>query len=315
VEYDLAELASYIDWTPFFQTWELHGKFPKILQDEVVGAEATRLYEDAKAMLEKLVKGKLLTAKGVIGFFPANVVNKDDIAVYEFTEAELEVTCEKHGSHIHRIFEEKRNEKPLALLHSLRQQSEKSETVANLSLADFIAPVESNLKDYVGGFAVSIFGAEELAKEYEKDHDDYSSIMVKALADRLAEAFAERMHERVRTEFWGYEPFENLSNEDLIREKYKGIRPAPGYPACPDHTEKVTLFNLLNVKQEIGTFLTESLAMYPAASVSGWYFSHPESRYFGLGKIEKDQVEDYVRRKGISLEEAERWLRPALNYE
>lgn len=314
IDYDLAELAEYIDWTPFFQTWELHGKFPKILQDEVVGVEATKLYHDATTLLHKVIAEKGLQARGVIGFFPANTQNDDEIAVYSFKEEVAEVPCEKHGAHKHAHFTALRQEKPKAILQSLRQQSEKSENVANLSLSDFIAPVETGLEDYIGGFAVSIFGAEEIAKAFEADHDDYNAIMVKALADRLAEAFAERLHQRVRREFWGYEPLENLTNEDLIKEKYRGIRPAPGYPACPDHTEKTTLFELLEVEKTTGTFLTESLAMYPAASVSGWYFGHPESRYFGLGKIEKDQVEDYAKRKGVPIEEAERWLSPALNY-
>jgi 5-methyltetrahydrofolate--homocysteine methyltransferase len=314
VDYDLAELAEYIDWTPFFQTWELHGKFPKILQDEVVGKEATKLYHDATTLLKKVIEEKSLQAKGVIGFYPANVQNDDEIAVYNFEETFYETTCEKHGIHKHTSHEVVGKDSPKAMLYSLRQQSEKSTDVANLSLADFIAPVESGLQDYIGGFAVSIFGAEEISQKFLLDHDDYNSIMIKALADRLAEAFAERMHERVRKEFWGYEPLENLTNEELIKEKYTGIRPAPGYPACPDHTEKTTLFNLLNVQESIGTYLTESLAMYPAASVSGWYFAHPESRYFGLGKIEKDQVEDYAQRKGITLQEAERWLSPSLNY-
>jgi 5-methyltetrahydrofolate--homocysteine methyltransferase len=313
--YDLAELANYIDWTPFFQTWELHGKFPKILQDEVVGVEATKLYNDAQKLLKKLIDEKLLTAKAVLGFFPANTINEDDMAVYQFEEAVLEIPCERHGSHKHIEYEELRDNEPMAILRSLRQQSEKAQNLANLALADFIAPIESGKEDYIGGFAVTIFGAEELAKEFEKDHDDYNSIMVKALADRFAEAFAERLHERVRKEFWGYATDETLNNEDLIREKYEGIRPAPGYPACPDHTEKITLFNLLEAEKEIGIKLTESLAMYPAASVSGWYFAHPQSKYFGLGKIEKDQVEDYAQRKGISMFEAEKWLRPTLNYD
>ena len=314
LDYDLAELATYIDWTPFFQTWELHGKFPKILQDEVVGVEATKLYHDATTLLNKVIAEKGLQARGVIGFYPVNVVNDDEILVYPFTETIAETPCDKHGAHKHAHYKALRQEKPQATLYSLRQQSEKSVNVANLSLADFIAPVETGLEDYIGGFAVSIFGAEEIAKAFEADYDDYNAIMIKALADRFAEAFAERMHERVRTEFWGYEPLENLTNEDLIKEKYTGIRPAPGYPACPDHTEKITLFKLLDAEKATGTILTENLAMYPAASVSGFYLAHPESRYFGLGKIEKDQVEDYTQRKGISLAEAERWLSPNLNY-
>jgi 5-methyltetrahydrofolate--homocysteine methyltransferase len=317
-DYNLAELVEYIDWTPFFQTWELHGKFPKILEDQVVGKEATKLFEDAQILLKKVVKEKLLTAKAVIGFFPANSNGKDDIQVFQFAEVETsDVKCDcgvKHN-HNHRVFEEMREEQPLATLFGLRQQAEKVQNVPNLCLTDFIAPLETGKEDYIGGFAVTIFGAEELAKQFEKDHDDYNSIMIKAIADRFAEAFAERMHQRVRKEFWGYAKGEHFSNEDLIREKYQGIRPAPGYPACPDHTEKITLFNLLNVEKEINLKLTENLAMYPAASVSGWYFSHPESKYFGLGKIEKDQIQDYASRKGITLEEAEKWLRPVLSYE
>ena len=211
-------------------------------------------------------------------------------------------------------YEEHRSQM-VALSHSLRQQAQKAKTVPNIALADFIAPVETGIQDYIGGFAVSVFGAEAKATAFEQDHDDYSSIMVKALADRLAEAFAELLHEKVRTSYWGYDRDEQLSNEELIRERYKGIRPAPGYPACPDHTEKITLFKLLNAQNATGVGLTESLAMTPAASVSGWYFSHPESKYFGLGKIEKDQIQSYAERKGISVEEAEKWLSPNLNYD
>ncbi|TAF66128.1 MAG: methionine synthase [Cytophagales bacterium] len=312
--YQLEEITPYIDWTPFFQTWELHGKFPKILEDEIVGESARKLYQDAQQLLQKVVNEKLLTAKAVIGFYPANTENDDDIQLYAIEGKEVTTPCEKHGSHTYIEYTENRNQK-LAKVHTLRQQSEKAEGVPQMALADFIAPQQTGLQDYLGAFTVSIFGAEEMAKEFEKDHDDYNSIMIKALADRLAEAFAEMLHEKVRKKYWGYAKDESLSNEELIREKYAGIRPAPGYPACPDHTEKVTLFNLLQVEKEIGTFLTENLAMYPTASVSGWYFSHPESKYFGLGKIEKDQVEDFAQRKGISLQEAERWLRPNLNYD
>ncbi len=315
--YSLTELAEYIDWTPFFQTWELHGKFPRILEDEVVGVEATKLYADAQAMLKKLINENRLVAKGICGFFPANVSQEDDIAVYAFQKQELAKVGYDYGvDHHHAEYEfvENRDEQVFNL-HTLRQQSEKAKGLPHFALSDFIAPAETGIQDYVGGFAVVIHGAEELSKEYEKDHDDYNSIMVKALADRFAEAFAERMHERVRKEFWGYEPEENLSSEDLIREKYTGIRPAPGYPACPDHTEKITLFKMLDAEKEIGVKLTENLAMYPAAAVSGFYFSHPDSRYFGLGKIEKDQIEDLAHRKGMEVSELERWLRPNLNYD
>ncbi|TAE75267.1 MAG: methionine synthase [Bacteroidetes bacterium] len=314
--YSLSELSKYIDWTPFFQTWELHGKFPKILEDEIVGVEAKKLYADAQKLLKKVIDENLLTAKGVIGFYPANTFEDDQMAVYSFQELETaNCDCGVPHHHAHKHYEEMREQKPLAILQSLRQQSEKSSNLPNLSLSDFIAPIESGKEDYIGGFAVTIFGADELAKQFEKDHDDYNSIMIKAIADRFAEAFAERMHERVRKEFWGYAKDENLENDDLIREKYEGIRPAPGYPACPDHTEKTTLFALLEAEKNIGIRLTESLAMYPAAAVSGFYFANAESKYFGLGKIAKDQVEDYAQRKNISLEEAEKWLRPVLNYD
>ena len=314
-EYSLEELSQYIDWTPFFQTWELHGRFPKILEDEVVGQEAKKLYADAQKMLQKLIKEKSLTAKAVLGFFPTNAIDDDELAVYAFQKQILEATNgSSNGLHTEIEFIEDRQQIDYKLF-SLRQQAEKSQKIPNLSLSDFIAPVDTGIQDYIGAFAVTIFGAEELAKQYEQDHDDYNSIMVKALADRFAEAFAERLHERVRKEFWGYEPTEEFSNDDLIREKYKGIRPAPGYPACPDHTEKTTLFQMLDVENNIGLSLTENLAMYPAAAVSGWYFSHPESKYFGLGKISKDQVQDYAKRKGMELKEAERWLSPTLNYD
>lgn len=315
--YDLEELSKYIDWTPFFQTWELHGKFPKILEDEVVGEEASKLYEDAQKMLKDLIKNRKLNAKAVCGFFPANTIGDDEIAVYAYEKKELAaVNCDCGVPHHHAKYEfvEDRQQQ-IYTLQSLRQQAQKAANVPNIALSDFIAPSDTDIEDYIGGFAVGIFGAEAIAKAYEADHDDYNSIMVKALADRLAEAFAERLHERARKEFWGYQSSENLSNEELIREKYQGIRPAPGYPACPDHTEKVTLFEMLNVEENIGLSLTENLAMYPAAAVSGWYFAHPDSKYFGLGKIEKDQVEDYAKRKGISLEEAEKWLSPNLNYD
>ncbi len=313
-EYSLEELSQYIDWTPFFQAWELHGKFPRILEDEVVGEEATKLYADAQAMLHKLIDENLLEARAVLGFYPANTVNADDIAIYQHQKVAALAGVNGNGTSHLEEYEENRNELRDTLFN-LRQQTEKAKNLPNFSLADFIAPAETGIQDYIGGFAVGIFGAEKLAKAYEADQDDYNSIMVKALADRFAEAFAERLHQRVRKEFWGYASEETLDNESLIREKYQGIRPAPGYPACPDHTQKQTLFKLMNVDEEIGLSLTESLAMYPAAAVSGWYYSHPESRYFGLGKIEKDQVQDYAQRKGISMKEAEKWLSPSLNYD
>ncbi len=290
-EYPLAELVDYIDWTPFFQTWELAGKFPKILEDEVVGVEAKKLYDDAQKLLKRIVGEKWLTANAVIGIWPANAEG-DDIV----------------------LFTDESRKTKLETLHSLRQQTKKAATASNIALADYVAPRETGLEDYVGAFAVTAgVGIEKWIKKFEEDHDDYNSILLKALADRLAEAFAERMHERVRKEFWGYEPNEDLSNDELIKEKYRGIRPAPGYPACPDHTEKPTIFKLLNADKASIT-LTESLAMMPAASVSGLYFAHPESKYFGLGKITKDQVEDYAKRKGMSIEQVERWMSPNLGY-
>ncbi len=290
-DFPLEELVNYIDWTPFFMTWDLAGKFPAILKDEVVGEAATNLYHDARQMLDKLVNEKLIRARAAIGFWPANQINHDDLAIYQ----------DEKRSHIKTI------------LHHLRQQAPKPEDKPNYSLSDFVAPESSVLPDYVGGFVVTAgIGADQLARQYEQAGDDYNSIMVKALADRFAEAFAECMHEKVRKEYWGYASNEQLSNEELIREKYAGIRPAPGYPACPDHTEKTALFALLNGEENAGVSLTEHFAMMPAASVSGWYFSHPEARYFGLGKIDKDQLEVYAERKGWSLAEAERWLHPNL---
>lgn len=293
-DYPLAELADYIDWTPFFVAWELAGKYPRILTDAVVGEAASRLYTDAQQMLKKLIKEKWFTAQGVIGLFPANSIGHDDIEVY--------VDDTRQGL--------------LTELHSLRQQTQKPAGQPHFALADFIAPKESGVKDYIGAFAVAAgFGIEKKIKEFESAHDDYSAIMVKALADRLAEAFAERLHERVRKEYWGYAAREKLDNESLIDEKYQGIRPAPGYPACPDHTEKGLLWELLKVNENTGITLTESWAMYPTAAVSGWYFSHPQSRYFGLGKINKDQVQDYAHRKGAELHQVERWLSPSLGYD
>jgi 5-methyltetrahydrofolate--homocysteine methyltransferase len=289
--YPLERIIPRIDWTPFFIAWEMQGRYPTIFADEVIGNEAKKLFDDAQHLLQKIVAEKLLTAKAVFGIYPANAIG-DDIEIYN----------------------EDKN-KTLAKFHTLRQQHAKREGQHNIALSDFIAPKESNLEDYLGAFAVSIHGAEELAKKFEADHDDYNSILTKALADRLAEAFAEHLHELVRKGWWGYAHQENLGNDDLIREKYRGIRPAPGYPAQPDHTEKRTLFKLLEVESTIGTTLTESCAMIPAASVSGLYFAHPESNYFAVGKLQRDQIEDYAKRKGMTLEEAERWLSPYLAYE
>ena len=284
--FPLDELVDYIDWTPFFHTWELYGKYPEILKDEVVGHEATNLYSDAQRMLKQLIDEKWLEAKAVIGLFPANAVG-DDIELYNPTNP---------------------NE-IIGIQHTLRQQTQKAAGQPNLALADFIAPKAENLQDYIGGFVVTTgIGLDKHVERFERDHDDYNSILVKALADRLAEAFAEKMHEIVRTDFWGYAEGEKLSNNELIAEKYQGIRPAPGYPACPDHTEKVTLFQLLDAANHTGVSLTESLAMTPASSVSGWYFGHPESKYFGLGKITNEQVIDLAKRKSESKEVMARWL-------
>ncbi len=290
--YPLAELVPYIDWTPFFHTWELRGSFPKIFEDKYVGDEAKKLYDDAQVLLDKIVRENLLQANGVIGFWPANTVG-DDIELYT-DESRTRV---------------------LTRIHTLRQQAEKPQGEPYYALADFVAEKESGIADYFGGFAVTTgIGCDELVAKFEKDFDDYNSIMAKALADRLAEAFAEKMHELVRKEYWGYAKTENLTNEALIKEEYAGIRPAPGYPACPEHTEKITLFDLLKAENNAHIHLTESLAMMPAASVSGFYFSHPQSRYFGLNKISKDQVEDYAKRKSMSVETVERWLGSNLNY-
>ncbi|WP_417608520.1 methionine synthase [Owenweeksia hongkongensis] len=285
---DLAEIRKFMDWTPFFITWELHGKFPAILEDEVVGDAATSVYNDAQGMLDDIIENKKLSAKAVFGIWEANSV-EDDI--------ELSIGGED-----------------LAAFRTLRQQTKKAAAASNIALSDFVAPKETGLTDYVGCFAVTAgLGIEKILEEYLKDQDDYKSIMVKSLADRLAEATAEWLHYKVRTEYWGYASGEQLENDELIKEKYQGIRPAPGYPACPDHLEKNTIFDLLQADR-IGMTLTDSLAMYPASSVSGYYFAHPDSKYFGLGKITKDQVEDYAERKNISLAEAEKWLRPSLNY-
>ncbi len=290
---DFNELVPYLDWTPFFQSWELHGKYPAILTDAVVGEQASELFKDATEMLTRILDEKWFTAKAVYGLFAANTKeNADDIEVY--TDANRTEVLET--------------------ILTLRQQSKKGAGKPNIALADFVAPKETGLQDYIGGFCVTTgFGVEEIAEKYKEDLDDYNSIMVKALGDRFAEAFAEYLHDKVRKEFWGYASAENLSNEDLIREEYQGIRPAPGYPACPDHTEKRTLWRLLDVEKNIGVTLTESLAMWPTASVSGLYFSHPQSRYFGLGKITKEQVHDFAKRRGFTKEVAERWLQPNLN--
>ncbi len=292
-DYPLRELCNYIDWTPFFRTWELKGTYPKILEDQIMGETARSLFADAKGLLEQIVEKRLLTAKAVVGFWPANSVG-DDIEVYESVDP------------IHRQ----------AILHTLRQQMRQGRGKANFALADFIAPLACQHVDYIGGFAVCVgFGLGALVAEFEKNHDDYNAIMARALADRLAEAFAERMHERVRTELWGYAKNEAFSKDALIREQYQGIRPAPGYPACPDHSEKKTLFELLEVEKKIGIKLTENYAMWPTAAVSGFYFSHPQSRYFGVSKIQRDQVEDYARRKNMNEVEVEKWLAPVLGYE
>jgi 5-methyltetrahydrofolate--homocysteine methyltransferase len=288
-DYDLAELRRYIDWTPFFQAWELAGHYPAILTDEVVGPQATELFGDAQKMLDRVIAEKWLTARAVIGFWPAaNVV--DDIEIHV------------DGGKV--------------MLHHLRQQADKPVERPNLCLSDFIAPKEYGKRDWIGGFAVTAgLGIEPHLERFHAENDDYSAIILKALADRLAEAFAERMHERVRREFWGYAPDEALENEALIAEAYQGIRPAPGYPACPDHTEKTTLFRLLDATANAGIELTEGFSMYPAAAVSGWYFSHPGSQYFVVGRLTREQVEDYARRKGWNRDEAERWLASNLDYD
>jgi 5-methyltetrahydrofolate--homocysteine methyltransferase len=292
-DYPLDDLVARIDWTPFFQTWELAGHYPNILSDPTVGPAATGLFRDAQALLDRIVREHLLRARAVFGVFHANAVG-DDIELYA---------------------DEDRTEQ-LAVIHTLRQQMVKPPGRPNLALADYVAPRESGVADYVGAFAVTAgVGLEQLVAEFEAAHDDYSAILAKALADRLAEAFAERLHERVRREYWGYAPDESLDNADLVREKYQGIRPAPGYPACPDHSEKRTVFDLLRAESNAGMTLTETGAMLPGASVSGYYFWRPEAQYFGVGKIERDQVEDYARRKGLDVVSAERWLAPNLNYE
>jgi len=286
---DLRELLPFIDWSPFFRSWDLHGKYPNILEDEVVGSQATELFKDAQVILKRILDEKLLTAKAIFGIFKANSNETDDILVFN-----------------------ENNEQKIKFL-TLRQQAQRSKGKDYLALSDFIAPQSSGKIDYIGAFCVTTgFGTDELAEEYEKANDDYNAIMVKALADRFAEAYAEFLHKKVRTEYWGYTNQENLTNEELIAEKYKGIRPAPGYPACPDHLEKHAIWNLLKVEENIGVYLTESLAMFPTASVSGYYFGSPHAKYFGLGKIAEDQLKDYSVRKGISLQEARKWLNPNL---
>ncbi|HMZ14426.1 MAG TPA: vitamin B12 dependent-methionine synthase activation domain-containing protein, partial [Mycobacterium sp.] len=294
-DYDLAELREYIDWQPFFNAWEMKGRFPDILNNPASGEAARKLYDDAQKMLDTAIKEKWLTANGVIGFFPANAVGSgsEDVEVYtDDTRTEV-----------------------LTTLHNLRQQGEHRDGIPNRSLGDFIAPRDTGLADYIGAFAVTAgLGSAEKIAEFKAALDDYSAILLESIADRLAEAFAERMHERVRKEFWGYQPDEHLDNDELIGERYVGIRPAPGYPACPEHTEKLTLWTLMDVKERTGIELTESMAMWPGAAVSGWYFSHPQSQYFVVGRLAQDQVADYAKRKGWTLAEAERWLAPNLGY-
>lgn len=288
-QYPLETLVEYFDWTPFFISWSLAGKFPKILEDEVVGEAATDLYQQAQIMLKDIIENKRFDARAVFGLYPAKRTAADTVTVYD-----------EQGAATHHF-------------EHLRQQSDKLTGKPNLSLADFIVTEENQAQDYLGGFTVSIFGAEELANEYKAKGDDYSAILVQSLGDRFAEAFAEHLHERIRKEFWGYQASEQLSNEELIKEKYIGIRPAPGYPACPEHSEKAVLFDWLGSTDKIGTQLTSSFAMWPPSSVSGFYYAHPESQYFNVGKISLDQLEDYAKRKGWTLDEAKRWLAPNLD--
>jgi 5-methyltetrahydrofolate--homocysteine methyltransferase len=288
-DYPLAELVDLIDWTPFFQAWELHGRYPAILTDEVVGPQASELFRDAKAMLQRIVEEKWLTARAVFGLWPANSHGDDVVAQVD--------GC------------------PVTL-HFLRQQADKPPERPDFCLADFIAPADSGRQDWIGAFAVTAgLGIEEHVRRFEADHDDYNAILLKALADRLAETMAERIHQRVRTEFWGYATDETLDTEALIEEKYRGIRPAPGYPACPEHSEKATIFRLLDAEAKVGIRLTDHFAMTPAAAVSGYYFSHPRSQYFVVGRVSKEQAADYARRKGVSLAQAERWLASNLDYD
>jgi 5-methyltetrahydrofolate--homocysteine methyltransferase len=284
-EFDLATIAKYIDWGPFFIAWEMPGRYPDVLKDKIFGTEATKLYNDAQKLVEKIIEEKWFSANGVIGFWPASSNNADTVTL--------------------------QTEKGKVKLESLRQQLKKAVGQPSYSLSDFICPEELG-SDFMGSFAVTIHGTKKHIDKFAAQHDDYNKILTQVLADRFVEAFAECLHEKVRKEYWGYAKDENLSNEQLIEEEYKGIRPAPGYPACPDHTEKLKLFELLNVSENIGIELTESLAMNPPASVCGWYIAHPQSHYFGLGKIDRDQLKDYAERKKMSLEEAEKWLRPVL---
>jgi 5-methyltetrahydrofolate--homocysteine methyltransferase len=317
-DYSLAEIAKYIDWTPFFQTWQLSGKYPKIFDDAVVGHEAKKLYDDAQTMLAEVIKNKSLRANAVVGFYPANSEG-DDIVIQDLVETQNVVPL--LGSPRFEIGTDTAVDLQSTVLHHLRQQNQKAAGLPNLCLSDFVIPFVGTTRElslqmgYIGAFAVTTgLGIEPLLEKYEADHDDYSSIMLKSIADRLAEAFTELLHERVRKEFWGYDKSETLTNEELISETYRGIRPAPGYPACPDHTEKATLWKLLDA-DKTGITLTESYAMYPASSVSGWYFDHPDSKYFTIGKIQKDQVTDYARRKGMDVELCEKWLSPVLGYD
>ncbi len=292
-DYPLSDLVNYIDWMPFFNAWEFAGKFPAILTDPVVGEQCSALYKDAQAMLTKILREHWLHARGIVGMFPANSVG-DDVEIYS-DDSRKEV---------------------ITRLHFLRQQRQKPEGHAHNCLADYIAPKDSGVKDYIGAFAVSSgFGIEPHIAKFEAEHDDYSSIILKAIADRFAEAFAERLHERVRREIWGYAPEERKNNDELINEDYRGIRPAPGYPACPDHTEKATLWSLMDIEKKIGIKITESFAMYPTAAVSGWYFSHPDAKYFALGQIDIDQVQDYAKRKNMPLKDVLRWLQPNLGFD
>ena len=296
-DFDISKLESYIDWSPFFRSWDLHGKYPHILKDSVVGIQATELFKDAQELLKRVFDEKLLKGKAIFGLFPANTINEDDIEVVNSFD---DLSADK-------------SKKGVGTFLTLRQQSKKAEGKPNIALADFIAPKDSGRQDYIGAFCVSTgFGTQQLATQFEEAHDDYNSIMIKALADRLAEAFAELLHKEIRTKYWSYDKKENLTNDELIKESYFGIRPAPGYPACPDHLEKNTIWKMLKVKENIGVELTESLAMWPAASVSGYYFGNPEARYFGLGKIKEDQIVDYAKRRGISIDKARKWLNPNL---
>ncbi len=298
-DFDITKLEDYIDWSPFFRSWDLHGKYPEILKDDVVGEQASDLFKDAQQLLKRIFDEKLLQAKAIFGLFPAHTVNDDDIEIYNSSVSSSAV-------------ENKDKKKNFKFL-TLRQQLKKREGASYFALADFIAPKESGKQDYMGCFCVSTgFGTQELAQQFEADHDDYNSIMIKALSDRLAEAFTEYLHKEVRTKHWHYAQSENLTNQELIKESYKGIRPAPGYPACPDHLEKNTIWQLLDVEKEIGVKLTDNLAMWPAASVSGYYFANKEAKYFGLGKITEDQLVDYSKRRHININEARKWLSPNL---